>query len=81
MSRRLRGSRRADELERAIVNLFGDFEEDLIGKGISRHRVDAHIAAILIDLLRLIVTERETYSGRGLAKVVGEALREGQYEH
>ena len=81
MSRRLRGSRRADDLHEAILDLLGEFEEELAEKGLSGRQIDAHIAATLINLLRLIVVERETYSAGQLSKVVKKTLQEAQHEH
>ena len=79
--RKIRGTRQAQDLQAAILELIGDFDEELTNKGLSRRLVDAHVAAILIDILQLIVVERETFSSDDLTIVFEETLREIQHEH
>ena len=73
--RRPRGSKLADALQIAIMDLIGNFDEDCAEKGLSARLIDAHISAILINLLHLVVAERETYSAKDLITVAKRELR------
>jgi hypothetical protein len=81
--KRPRGSKQADALQAAILDLLGDFDRDCTGRGLSAQLIDAHISAILIDVLHMVVTERETLSAETLIDATTEILHDSgpAYDH
>ena len=70
----LRGSKQAKKLEEDILDLIGEFDEECTERGLPERMIDAHLSAIFINLLCLVVTERKTFSAKQLVDVTRKEL-------
>ena len=75
MKKKTPGDKQARKLQEDIFDLISDFDEDCTERGLRRRLIDAHIAAILINLLCVMAAHRETLTSEQLIATASAELR------